>query len=351
MPETAKRPPIAVGIVVTPGFQVLDATGPAAILTGVEHLQVVGDHPIDAQPDTNAPADDRPYAVTLLGPEPGPVRTSSGFAVVAGRSYADFDGPLDTLLVAGGSNVATLVEDRVLHRFLIRMAPRVRRLGSVCTGAFALAAAGLLDGRRAVTHWQACHWLARDYPRVTVEPDPIFIQDGPIYTSAGVTAGMDLALRFVEEDWGRDTALKVARQKVMYMVRPGGQSQFSAQLLAQQADGDRLGAVRQWILDNVAEPITVPALAERACMSERNFLRVFQKEIGMSPARFVELARVDAARRRLEDSVAGVEQIAYACGFGHPERMRRAFQKHLGICPNDYRARFHRPPYLHQGAA
>jgi transcriptional regulator GlxA family with amidase domain len=220
------------------------------------------------------------------------------------------------------------------------MTPRVRRFGSVCTGAFILAEAGLLDGRRATTHWGSCALLAQRYPRVSVDPNPIFVRDGNVYTSAGVTAGMDLALALVEEDHGHEVALGVARELVLFLRRPGGQSQFSAQLAVQSADRAPLRDLQAWIADNLGGDLSVPALAAHAAMSPRNFARVFTQEVGVTPARFVEQARVEAACRRLEESANGVDAIAAECGFGSTESMRRAFLRRLRVPPSAYRHRF-----------
>ena len=220
------------------------------------------------------------------------------------------------------------------------MAQRVRRLGSVCSGAFVLAEAGLLDGRRATTHWSVCDALAQRYPRVRVDPDPIFIRDGRIYTSAGVTAGMDLALALVEEDHGREIALHVARELVLFLRRPGGQSQFSAQLALQTTDHQPLRELQAWIAEHPSADLSVATLAARVAMSPRNFARVFVRELGLTPARFVEQIRVEAARRRLEESAHGVDLIASECGFGSAESMRRSFVRTLRVPPSAYRSRF-----------
>ena len=280
------------------------------------------------------------YTVELLARQAGPLATSSGLGLVAARGLARVRGGIDTLLVAGGTGTRAALDDRVLRQWLRRMAPRVRRLGSVFSGAFVLAGAGLLDGRRATTHWAWCTELARRFPTVTVESDPIFVRDGNVYTSAGVTAGMDLALALVEEDWGRQIALQVARNLVLFLRRPGGQSQFSAQLAAQAADREPLRDLQAWIADHPDADLSVPALARRVAMSPRNFARVFARQVGMTPARFVEAARVEAARRRLEESAHGVDAIAATCGFGTSESMRRAFLRTVRVPPSAYRSRF-----------
>ena len=283
---------------------------------------------------------DLAYSVELVASKAGPVEASSGLQIVASRRLRDVRGGVDTLLVAGGRGARTAAKDRTLLAWLARMSPRVRRLGSVCTGAFVLAAAGLLDGRRATTHWGSCETLAKMHPATSIDPDPIFVRDGSVYTSAGVTAGMDLALALVEEDFGRHVALAVARQLVMFLQRPGGQSQFSTQLAVQRADREPLRELQLWIADHLSSDLSVEALAHRVAMSPRHFARVFSTELGMTPARFVEVQRVEAARRRLEESNDGVEAVAATCGFGGAEVMRRAFLRTIRVAPSDYRSRF-----------
>ena len=224
--------------------------------------------------------------------------------------------------------------------------PRAGReaLASVCTGAFLLAEAGLLTGRTVTTHWQRCDDLAAQYPDLSVDPDPIHVKDGNLATSAGITAGIDLALALVEDDLGRDAALAVARQLVVFLRRPGSQSQFSAQLAAQVADRQPLRDVQQWIAEHPAADLSVEALAARATLSPRQFARAFAAETGLPPGRYVDLARLEAARRHLEDTGVGVEQAARACGYGTPEAMRRAFIRALGVSPAEYRRRFRPKP-------
>ena len=215
-----------------------------------------------------------------------------------------------------------------------------RRYGSVCTGAFFLGAAGLLDGLSATTHWQHAAELAERFPAAKVVPDQIYVEDGPLYTSAGVTAGIDLALKLIEDDHGRELALKVARRLVVFLKRPGGQSQFSAHLAAQIASEGRIQSVQHWILDHLSLDLTLTVLADRAGMSVRNFTRVFQSETGLTPSNFVEMARVDAARRLLEDTDTPLQRVASRCGFASPDTMRRAFLRQIGTGPSDYRERF-----------
>jgi len=323
-----------------PDVQVLDVTGPLEVFGRAARLLV-----------EQGKRRDLSYSVEIAGPAAGPIATSSGFSILADRRFRDVRGNVDTLLVAGGRGSSRAAQDRSLLAWLTRIAPRVRRLGSVCTGTFILAAAGLLDGRRATTHWASCERLARTYPRIRVESDPIFIRDGAIYTSAGVTAGMDLALAMVEEDFGRGVALGVARQLVMFLQRPGGQSQFSTQLAVQTTDRQPLRELVGWIADHLDDDLSVPALAARAGMSPRHFARVFAAELQMTPARFVELHRVEAARRRLEESSDGVERVAATCGFGSAEAMRRAFLRTVRVSPADYRNRFRSSRRLDSGWA
>jgi transcriptional regulator GlxA family with amidase domain len=310
-------------IVAFPGVQTLDVTGPAEVLRAAAKLHPPG------------------YEVTLVAPEEGPLRTST-VTIVPDLSLNACRFPIDTLIVAGGTGTRRAEEDEHLIEWLRAAAGRARRVTSVCTGAFLLARAGLLDGRRATTHWASCADLAGRYPAVTVEPDPIFVRDGNVVTSAGVTAGMDLALALVEEDLGREVALEAARWLVLFLKRPGGQAQFSAQLAAQTADRAPLRELQAWIPDHLEEDLSVPALADRASMSERNFARAFRRETGMTPAAYVEAARVESARIALETGDLPVENVARRSGFGTVETMRRAFRRRVGVTPADYRTRFRR---------
>jgi transcriptional regulator GlxA family with amidase domain len=255
-------------------------------------------------------------------------------------SMADTRGTIDTLVVAGGAGTRSAATDKRVLAWVRDAAPRSRRVTSVCSGAFVLANAGLLDGRRATTHWQWCDTLAQLYPQIEVERDAIYVADGNTWTSAGVTAGMDLALALVEDDLGADAAREVAQQLVVFLRRPGGQSQFSAQIAAPPAERDSLRKVQAWIAGNVGADLSVAALAERAAMSPRNFARAFRRETGMTPAAHVESVRVEQARIALEGSDAQVETIARHCGFGTVETMRRAFNRRLGVGPAAYRSRF-----------
>jgi transcriptional regulator GlxA family with amidase domain len=298
-------------------------TGPAEVLRAATKLHPPG------------------YDVTIAAVEEGPLRTST-VTIVPDQPLSACRFPIDTLIVAGGTGTRRAEDDKALIAWLREAAPRSRRVASVCTGAFLLARAGLLDGRRATTHWASCADLAERYPAVTVEPAPIFVRDGNLATSAGVTAGMDLALALVEEDLGRDTALAAARWLVLFLKRPGGQAQFSAQLAAQTADRAPLRELQAWIPDHLTEDLSVPALARRTRMSDRNFARAFRRETGMTPAAYVEAARVESARIALESGDLPVEQIAGQAGFGTVETLRRAFRRRVGVSPVDYRSRFRR---------
>lgn len=319
-------------IVAFPGVNILDVAGPSEVFTSLG----------EARGDDGTACN---YAVEVASTVADPqVVTSGGLGLVAARHVEDVRGNVDTLILPGGVGVWEAAKDEALLKWLRRTAPRVRRVGSVCTGAFLLAAAGLLDGRRATTHWRWCGRLADEHPAVAVEPDAIFVRDGHVYTSAGVTAGMDLALALLEEDLGRDVALEIARHLVMFVRRPGGQSQFSPILELQAADRRPLRDLQAWVAEHLADDLSVDALAERAHMSPRNFARAFQKEVGRTPARFVERLRIDAARRRLEESEAGLEQVARECGFGGADSMRRSFLRVLRVAPSDYRDRFRSAP-------
>jgi transcriptional regulator GlxA family with amidase domain len=287
----------------------------------------------------HAGTSDQGYAVEVVSP----VTTVSvwpGLRLVADRSYRPVRGPIDTLIVTGVDRPDDARRDPDLIRWLARTAPHARRVVGLCTGTFVLAEAGLLDGRSATTHWAFCDELTRRFPAVAVKSDPIFVRDGTVYTSAGATAGVDLVLALVEEDLGRRMALAVAQWMVVFLKRPGGQAQFSAQLSTQMADREPLRELQAWIFEHPRAVLSVEALARRVSMSPRNFFRVFVREVGMTPGRFVERARVEAARRMLEETSRGVENVAAACGFGSAETMRIAFRRTLGVSPKGYRSRF-----------
>jgi transcriptional regulator GlxA family with amidase domain len=265
------------------------------------------------------------------------IDTASGLTLMAGMLLADFQGNVDTLLIPGGTDLTAALHDANLLHWLREIAPQVRRVGSICTGAFVLAAAGLLDGLCVTTHWQDCERLAREFPRTCVEPDRIYVRDGNIYTSAGVTAGIDLALALVEEDLGRNVALKVAQTLVMFVRRPGGQSQFSSLLDSLAGERQPLRDLVVWVAEHLDQDLSVEALAARVNMSVRNFSRTFRRGFGKTPARFVEALRVDAARRLMEQSDARMEHIARECGLRTGNAMRRSFLRVVGVAPSDYR--------------
>ncbi|WP_424852868.1 GlxA family transcriptional regulator [Streptomyces sp. SAI-170] len=300
----------------------------------VQSLDVTGPVEVFAGADTCTPGS---YEIRTASLDGGPVRTSSGLTLVPDGALTDEAGP-DLLVVPGGRG--TRRADPRLVDWLRRGGPRARRLVSVCTGAILLAEAGLLDGRRATTHWAYCEKLARDHPEIDVDADPIFVRDEHVCTSAGVTAGIDLALALVEEDLGRDVALTVARHLVVFLRRPGNQAQFSAQLAAQTASREPLRDVQQWITEHPGDDLSVEALAARARLSPRHFARAFRTETGLTPGRYVDRVRLEHARRLLEDTGDGVEEISRASGYGTPEAMRRAFVRALGTAPAEYRRRF-----------
>jgi transcriptional regulator GlxA family with amidase domain len=333
------RDPRLVVLVVYPRVQSLDVTGPLEVFTAAQQL-------LDA---TGRPG--RGYRVRVLARDVQPLSTSSGLKVIPDGRLPGRPGAIDTLIVAGGAGHEDAAGDRALVDWIIRASASARRTASVCTGAFLLAAAGLLDGRRATTHWASARALQRAYPAVSVDPEPIFVQDGGIWTSAGVTAGMDLALALVEEDLGRDVALTIARHLVLFLRRPGNQSQFSVTLAAQRATREPLREVQRAVLEDVAGDHSVEAMAARAHMSTRHFARAFRAETGVTPARHVERVRMEAARRRLEDTVDPIATIAAGCGFASAETMRRAFLRALQVGPAEYRRRFRTPTTTKETAA
>jgi transcriptional regulator GlxA family with amidase domain len=316
--------------VAAPGVEILDLVGPlqvfarASDIFGREHS---GSSPI--------------YSVEVVTTSPRrSLASNCGLSLTAHKTFRQMRGKIDTLLVAGGDAIEQDEITPQVVRWLKKIAPRIRRVGSVCTGAMLLARAGLLEGRRATTHWNWCQTLIKRAPGADVDPDPIFVRDENIYTSAGVTAGMDLALALVEEDHGSQLALQVARNLVLYLRRPGGQSQFSAALSLQSTDRKPLRELEAWVLDNLHKPLTVQALAQRIGMSPRNFARVFTHEMKTTPAKFIERLRVETARRRLEESPHSMETIASECGFGNVNSMRNVFQRTLKIPPGQYRRHF-----------
>jgi transcriptional regulator GlxA family with amidase domain len=313
-----------------PGTEILDLVGPLQVFARAAEMfgtQDPGCNPI--------------YSVEVVTTSPRrSFVTNCGLRITAHKTFREVRGKIDTLLIAGGTAIEHDQIGIEVVRWLRKIAGQIRRIGSVCTGAMLLARAGLLDGRHATTHWNWCELLTKRCPRADVDPNPIFIRDGNVYTSAGVTAGMDLALALVEEDHGSRLALQVARNLVLYLRRPGGQSQFSAALSMQLTDRKPLRELESWVLDHLDKPLTVPMLAERVAMSSRNFARVFTNEMKTTPAKFVERLRVEAARRRLEESQNSLKTIAGECGFGNVNSMRNVFQRALRIPPGQYRRHF-----------
>jgi transcriptional regulator GlxA family with amidase domain len=310
-------------ILAFPQVQALDVVGPTEVFSVANRL-------------SRAPR----YRIELVSSTGAPLTTSSGLGLTPHRAIASVRGPIDTLMVAGGPGVADALEDDRLIRWIRAAARRSRRVGSVCNGAFLLAEAGLLDGRRATTHWAECEALQSRYPAVTVEPEPIFIRDGKLFTSAGVTAGIDLSLALVEDDAGAALARNVARGLVLFLRRPGDQAQFNAGQPWHRAAREPLRELQGWIGENLDADLSVPALAKRAFMSPRNFARAFRREVGLTPAAYVEAVRLEGARAELEAGNSSIEKIAQRCGFGTVDTLRRAFQRHLNVNPAEYRSRF-----------
>jgi transcriptional regulator GlxA family with amidase domain len=316
-------------LIAFPGVQILDVIGPLEVLANSNRR-------LDALGDRRSPR----YTIEIVAHTAGPLRASSGIQLIADRAFGEVRGPIDTLLVAGGEGTQAALADRALVAFLRGAGRRARRVASICTGTYLLAEAGFLDGRRATTHWAHCSELARRYPQIRVESDPIFVRDGKVWSSAGVCAGMDLALALAEEDHGRELALTVAKWMVLFLKRPGGQSQFSVGLAAQATEHERIRELQTWVQAHLADELGIAMLAKRVAMSPRNFARVFAREVGETPARWVERARVEAAQRLLEESDLGVDSVAERCGFGTAETLRRAFLRQIRVSPSAYRARF-----------
>lgn len=324
-PNSPRRAARLIEILAFPSAQLLDVAGPLQVFaTANEHVARTGGEP--------------PYLLCVVA-KAGQVVTVSAGLGIATESLPRIGAPLDTLIVAGGPGVDAAAADTVLVNWLRQRAKKARRVASVCTGAFLLGASGILDGRRAVTHWSYCAELARRFPKIAVEADPIFVRDGAVWTSAGVTAGIDLALALVEEDLGRTLALAVARYLVVFLKRPGGQAQFSEALSMQSAE-DEFGALHEWIGKHLSGDLSLAMLAGRAGMSERSFSRRYAMAMGVTPARAIERLRVEAARRLLSESRLPVKRISQRCGFGSEETMRRSFLRLLSTTPNAYRARF-----------
>ncbi|MFI8962379.1 GlxA family transcriptional regulator [Streptomyces sp. NPDC053493] len=322
-------PPHRVVVVAFPGVELLNVTGPAEVFSVATRV---------AGPGRAG------YDVRIATARGEPVTTSSGIRLLADMSLDEVYGDVDTLLVSGAVRVRDQEVEPVLDRGIVDWlregADGTHRLGSVCSGAHLLAAAGLLDGRSATTHWRTAARLAADHPLVTVDPDPIFIREGRLWTCAGIASGMDMALAMVTEDHGPERALATARTMVMYVKRAGGQSQFSAPLAPPAAPGDRLDELRRWIGEHLTEDLSADALAGRMHLSVRHFSRLFRERTGTTPAAYVESVRLDAARRLLQDSSHGLPEIAALSGLGSVESLHRSFRRRLGTTPAQYRRRF-----------
>src|SRR5580704_15442914 len=281
------------------------------------------------------------YECTVVSSRGGRVMTADGVELGTKPTRSLTKKAIDTVVVPGGFQVDDVTRDRALVQWIRNIAPGCKRVCSVCVGSFLLAEAGILDGRRAATHWLHASLLASRYPAAKVEPDSIFVRDGPVWSSAGVTSGIDLALALIEQDLGRKISIEVARMLVVYLKRAGGQSQYSALLAAQaQSDSDKFGEMEQWIAEHLKSDLRIEALAERVHMSPRNFARLYAKTRGRTPAKAVEAIRIDAARRRLEETADRIATIGVDCGFTDEEQMRCAFIRALGVPPREYRARF-----------
>jgi transcriptional regulator GlxA family with amidase domain len=305
-------------IVGPPPVQVLDVMGPLEVFS-------------------NAPD----YEIQLANPGlERSLQTSRGLVLAEAAPIASVHGPIDTLVIVGGPGAESGSYDPNFIAWIAKAAKQSRRVASICTGAFLLAEAGLLDGKQAVTHWSFCDRLAREYPKVVVRPEPIYLRDGSVYTSAGITAGIDLSLALVEEDHGHETALKIARFLVMFLVRPGGQAQFSHMLSHQAVTSQPLRELQIWMVQHLCEDLTVESLAERIGMSARHFTRVCLRETGMNPGQFVDRTRVEAAQQIIDSSSRGLKEIADSCGFKSADAMRRTFLRVLGVTASEYASRF-----------
>lgn len=318
-------------IIVPPMTSILDIAGPLDVFT--KTIDYIRDY---------VAADQVSYTMHVVSvSQTKTVQTSSGLPVVCEGDLSSVNYDVDTVLIAGkGAPEPDSVELQPLVNWLRLNAGKIRRICSICAGAYMLAEAGLLEGRRATTHWRNCDAMAKRYPQVVIEKDPIYVQDGNIYTSAGISTGMDLSLALVEEDFGRDVAVNIARILVLYLKRPGNQSQFSNILMHQKVDYEPIRLIQEWVLDHLEEDLTVEILAEKSMMSPRNFARVFLKETGITPAKYIEKVRLETARRRLEESHLTIDEISGECGIGNADGLRRLFLRHMKTTPSDYRKNF-----------
>jgi len=320
--------PRRIALLAFPGCQSLDIAGPLEVFHGASERR--GGH-------------ERGYEPLVVGFDAGPVRSESGLRLSPDLTLEELlqagTPPIDTLIVAGGPGVRTVAQDPAQCARVRQVAAHAARVASVCTGSFVLAACGLLDGRRATTHWAYCDELASFFPNVRVEREPIYVRDGHVWSSAGVTAGIDLALALVEQDLGAELAIEVARQLVVFVRRSGAQPQLSAQLSAQAAERRALQELTGWMVEHPGADLSIPRLAKRCGMSARHFARLFRQQLGITPARYVERVRAEHARRLLESSEQSIEQVAERAGFASAEALRRVLRRTLGISPGAYRKR------------
>lgn len=320
-----------IAMVVYPDCEIVDVTGPMDVFCFANYfLRLAGE----------IAENESVYSLSLIGEQSGPVKTASGMRIFTDFAFDDVPSDIDTLMVTGAPFSVDAWTDQKMIQWLPSMMPKVRRMVSICTGAFLLAESGLLNNRKATTHWLFCEQMASQYRKVQILPDKIFVRDGSVYTSGGVTAGIDLALSLVEEDWGWEVAAGVARGMLIFMRRPGGQSQFSSYVFNEAKTRKDFRELQAWIISHPEEDLNVEILADRMAMSPRNFSRVFCQEIGMTPAKFVERARLEAARNMMLRSDLPMESVAGKCGFTNSEQMRRTFQRFLNISPQEYRSNF-----------
>ncbi|QID19341.1 helix-turn-helix domain-containing protein [Nitrogeniibacter mangrovi] len=315
----------SIGVLIFPEAQVLDVTGPHEVFSSARHLLEKARASIG-------------YDVFLVSKTRKPLKVSSGIEIVPDYDFQSCPSSLDTLIVPGAENIRQVLEDSELLNWIGAQSGNVRRLVSICTGAFLLADLGLLDGKRITTHWAYCEDMRRLFPQLKIDSDAIFIQEGNVYTSAGVTAGIDLSLALIEEDVGKKIAMSVARKLVVFYRRPGGQKQFSDFLMSQS--DSPFGALVDWMIENLSEDLSIEMLAQRVNMSQRNFARKFKEVRGETPGKFVERLRICQARMLMENSDVVLKTVARKCGFNTEEQMRRAFQRELSVTPNEYRTRF-----------
>lgn len=314
-------------ILIYPGVTLLDVAGPAQTFSSANNIETDGEH--------------IPYQVILTSLFGGNVITDSGIEMTTVSLNEASREPIDTLIVAGGNGVFDILEERQLVDWVYNQSSECRRTASTCMGSFLIAEAGLLDGQSVTTHWRQIPELKRRYPKIDVKKEPLFIRNGHLWSSAGVTAGIDLALAMVEEDLGHDAAMQIAQALVVFFKRPGGQPQFSNVLLAQKQDDDgTFSELNAWIMGNLQNDLSIENLAKRVAMSPRTFSRLYKKRTGCTPAKSVEMMRVDTAKRHLERGVDPLATIAFKSGLNDEQGLRRAFRRHVGISPSDYREKF-----------